>query len=431
MSTRHQSRAAAPSTTVQFRLPDVGEGLTEADILAWTVEPGDRVELNDVIVEIETAKATVELPSPYAGTVTEILARPGETVAVGAPIVAITPDARPGAPEIPAPDGAESGPGAVLVGYGPTQATAARRARRRPSQESLGETSRPGPAARITATPLVRKLATELGVDLAQVRGTGPHGRVSRDDVRSAVSAATQPSHLHQGGAQTRTPIRGVRKHTAAAMVASAFTAPHVTEWVTVDVSRSMNLLRRSRSHRQLDGARLTPLILVIRAALIAIGRHPEINASWDETAGEIVEYQDVNLGIAAATPRGLIVPNLKAAQRLSTPQLALSVAELVDEARAGKTPPQRLRDGTFTITNIGTFGVDGGTPILNPGEAAILCLGQIRRQPWEHKRRIRLREVTTLAMSFDHRLVDGELGSQVLREIADLLEHPDLAFLH
>jgi pyruvate dehydrogenase E2 component (dihydrolipoamide acetyltransferase) len=240
------------------------------------------------------------------------------------------------------------------------------------------------------------------------------------------TSGAPNTATNETAPSEVRTPVRGVRKHTAEAMVASAFTAPHVTEWVSVDVTRTLKLMRRLRAEREFADVRLTPLCFVARAALLAIARHPEINAKWD--ADEIVQFRDVNLGIAAATARGLIVPNIPAAQSLSLHELAGALSGLVEEARAGKTPPNRMRGGTVTITNIGVFGVDGGTPILNPGEAAILCFGQIRRQPWEHHGRVRLREVTTLALSFDHRLVDGELGSKVLRDIARVLERPDLA---
>ncbi|WP_371105949.1 MULTISPECIES: dihydrolipoamide acetyltransferase family protein [Streptomyces] len=438
----------AMPVTKHFHLPDVGEGLTEADILEWRVAPGDRVGVNDIIVEIETAKAAVELPSPYAGTVTEILCAAGEAVAVGAPIIAFQveddtaprtgpePDAtiqEPAAP--PAPDAAgDEQPSAparepVLVGYGPAHARTARRPRK----------SKPTPPVvtpsngKFRAAPPVRKLARDLGVDLTPVTATGPSGRITREDVHRLAEKRATPSNAPDPTRDdvVRTPIRGVRKHTAEAMVKSAFTAPHVTEWVTVDVTRSLKLLKRARADKAFDGVRLTPLCLVLKAALTAIARHPGINAKWDAEAGEIVQYPDVNLGVAAATPRGLIVPNIAAAQRLSLREIALALTDLVEQARAGKTPPERMRNGTFTITNIGVFGIDGGTPILNPGEAAILCFGQVRRTPWEHKGRIRLRDTTTLALSFDHRLVDGELGSLVLRDIARFLERPDLMALH
>ncbi|GAA2430980.1 dihydrolipoamide acetyltransferase family protein [Actinomadura vinacea] len=416
--------------TKHFHLPDVGEGLTEAEILEWRVRPGDPVGVNDVIVEIETAKAMVELPSPYAGTVTEILCAAGEVVAVGAPIIAFEV-ADDGAqpvheqPSAPAPAPAPAGEPAparepVLVGYGPAHAQTARRPRKKKPEPTAATPSK------TLATPLVRKLARDLGVDLRLATPTRPSGRITREDVhRLAEKQATAREDV------VRTPIRGVRKHTAEAMVESAFTAPHVTEWVTVDVTRSLKLLERARADKAFEGVRLTPLCLVIKAALTAIARHPGINAKWDAAAGEIVQYSDVNLGIAAATPRGLIVPNIAAAQRLSLRETALALTDLIDQARAGRTPPERMRNGTFTITNIGVFGIDGGTPILNPGEAAILCFGQVRRTPWEHKGRVRLRETATLALSFDHRLVDGELGSLVLRDTARFLERPDLMVLH
>ncbi|MFD8380784.1 dihydrolipoamide acetyltransferase family protein [Streptomyces sp. NPDC059679] len=409
--------------TKHFHLPDVGEGLTEAEILEWRVGPGDPVGVNDIIVEIETAKAAVELPSPYAGTVTEVLCAAGEAVAVGAPIIAF---------EVEEPSAPAREP--VLVGYGPAHARTARRPRKRKPGPPAATPAIHTPATRTSlASPPVRKLARDLGVDLGLATATGPSGRVTREDVhRLAEQRETAPNTPDVPSDDVvRTPIRGVRKHTAEAMVTSAFTAPHVTEWVTVDMTRSLKLLARARADKAFGGVRLTPLCLVIKAALTAIARHPEINAKWDAAAGEIVRYADVNLGIAAATPRGLIVPNIAAAQRLSLREIAVALTDLIDQARAGRTPPERMRNGTFTITNIGVFGIDGGTPILNPGEAAILCFGQVRRTPWEHKGRIRLRDTTTLTMSFDHRLVDGELGSQVLRDIARFLERPDLMVLH
>lgn len=288
------------------------------------------------------------------------------------------------------------------------------------------------PSAGPRATPPVRKYARDLGVDLSLVISSDPAGRVTREDIRRwAESAANAPgASAPTREAVVRTPIRGVRKHTAEAMVTSAFTAPHATEWVSVDVTRSLKLLERARADKAFAGVRLTPLSLVIKATLTAIARHPEINAKWNAEAGEIVQYSDVNLGVASATPRGLVVPNIPSAQRLSFRETAVALTDLIDEARAGKTPPERMRNRTFTITNIGVFGVDGGTPILNQGEAAILCFGQVRRQPWEHKGRIRLRDITTLSLSFDHRLIDGELGSRFLRDIALFLERPALMAL-
>jgi pyruvate dehydrogenase E2 component (dihydrolipoamide acetyltransferase) len=224
---------------------------------------------------------------------------------------------------------------------------------------------------------------------------------------------------------ETRVPVKGVRKATAAAMVGSAFTAPHVTEFVTVDVTRTMRLVEELKQDKEFAGLRVNPLLLIAKALLVAVRRNPDINASWDEAAQEIVVKHYVNLGIAAATPRGLIVPNIKDAHAKTLPQLAESLGELVSTAREGKTSPAAMQGGTVTITNVGVFGVDTGTPILNPGESAILAVGAIKPQPWVHKGKVKPRQVTTLALSFDHRLVDGELGSKVLADVAAILEQP------
>ncbi|WP_181784326.1 dihydrolipoamide acetyltransferase family protein, partial [Pseudonocardia pini] len=225
--------------------------------------------------------------------------------------------------------------------------------------------------------------------------------------------------------AETRTPVSGVRKATAAAMVRSAFTAPHVTEWLSVDVTATMDLVRELRQDREWTGVRVTPLVLVAKALLLAVRRHPAINARWDDEHQEIVQFSQVNLGIAAATPRGLVVPNVKGADRLGLRELADALDELVATARAGSTRPAAMTGGTLTITNIGALGVDAGTPILNPGEAAILAFGAVRPMPWVVDGQIRVRQVTQLAMSFDHRLVDGELGSHVLAEVGRILADP------
>jgi len=427
----------------QFRLPDVGEGLTEAEIVAWRVAVGDTVLTNDTLVEVETAKAVVELPSPFPGTVLALLAEAGQTVQVGTPIVAIgDPAAVPAAPAAAAPEAAvpeaavpeaavpEERP-EVLVGYGPTRTTVARRPRRSPAVPVPG---RPGvPASRRPlAPPPVRKLARNLGVDLTTVEPTGTRGHVTRQDVQQA-SENRRPGRPAGPGAppaEIRTPIQGIRKRTAAAVVASAFTAPHVTEWLTVDVKRSLRLLETLRDDPSYRDVRLTPLLLIARAVLHALAAHPEANASWRADTNEIVQFRDVNLGIAAATPRGLVVPNIPAANRLTARALAAALAELTATARAGKTTTERLRHGTFTITNFGVFGVDGATPILNPGEAAILGVGRIAERPWAHKGKVRLRPVLTLALSFDHRLVDGELGSELLAHIGRLLERPELSIV-
>ncbi|MFF4986589.1 dihydrolipoamide acetyltransferase family protein [Streptosporangium saharense] len=397
----------------RFSLPDVGEGLIEAEIVRWHVRPGETVEVNQVVLEIETAKAVVELPCPFAGTVRELLVEEGTTVDVGTPLITVaTGEAAPAAP------GGDRVP--MLVGYGAMPDATSRRPRRTPPPET-------GNGGRAAAKPPVRKLARDLGVDLAALTGTGPRGSVTREDVRRAAvpeGRAAVPER-ETGEERERIPVRGVRRHTAAAMVRSAFTAPHVTTWLQVDVTAMTELVTRLRGLADFAGTRVSPLLPVARALVTVAGRNPMINSSWDEDNQEIVLWRRVNLGVAVATERGLIVPNVKGADALSLPALAHALTELTATARAGRATPGDLSGGTVTITNVGVFGVDGGTPILTPGESAILALGQIRETPWVHEGRIAVRRVATLALSFDHRIVDGELGAAVLREIGAMLEDP------
>ncbi|WP_328872634.1 2-oxo acid dehydrogenase subunit E2 [Streptomyces sp. NBC_00287] len=443
----------------EFKMPDVGEGLTEAEILKWYVQPGDTVTDGQVVCEVETAKAAVELPIPYDGVVRELHFPEGTTVDVGMSIIAVdvsggaaAVEAAP-APEEnkrPAEEKKPEGRKPVLVGYGVAESSTKRRPRKGPTvpvQEAAvkavqTELNGHGPAVvkdRPLAKPPVRKLAKDLGVDLATVVPSGPDGIITREDVHAAVAppkapepvvaapapAAPAPVATYDTARETRIPVKGVRKATAAAMVGSAFTAPHVTEFVTVDVTRTMKLVEELKQDKDMQGLRVNPLLLIAKALLVAIKRHPDVNASWDEANQEIVVKHYVNLGIAAATPRGLIVPNIKDAHDKTLPQLAESLGELVATARDGKTSPAAMQGGTVTITNVGVFGVDTGTPILNPGEAAILAVGAIKLQPWVHKGKVKPRQVTTLALSFDHRLVDGELGSKVLADVAAILEQP------
>ncbi|MEU7156194.1 dihydrolipoamide acetyltransferase family protein [Streptomyces chrestomyceticus] len=474
----------------EFKMPDVGEGLTEAEILKWYVQPGDTVTDGQVICEVETAKAAVELPCPYEGVVHAVHFEEGATVDVGTSIIAVDTDpgagpaeaAAPAAAAEPAPaadeeDAEPQGRQAVLVGYGAAPSSTKRRARKpqpgAPAQEPAaaavqaelnGHAAAPAPAApaappaapipsaspaavpvagRPLAKPPVRKLAKDLGIDLATVTPTGPDGVITREDVHAAAAPApaeapapaaqpvtaeaTAPSSGSEAvrARETRIPIKGVRKATAQAMVNSAFTAPHVTEFITVDVTRTMKLVQELKQDPDMAGLRVNPLLLVAKALLVAIKRNPEISAAWDEENQEIVRKHYVNLGIAAATPRGLIVPNIKDADAKTLPQLAAALGELVTTAREGKTAPGDMAGGTVTITNVGVFGVDTGTPILNPGESAILAMGAVKLQPWVHKGKVKPRQVTTLALSFDHRLVDGELGSKVLADVAAILEQP------
>lgn len=425
---------------IHFPLPDVGEGLTEADIVEWKVEVGQSVEVNDVLVEIETAKSLVELPSPHAGVITELLAQVGDTVDVGAPIITI--DVDPSSPTETPSAGSDSvdQSGDVLVGYGTKAATATRRARK----TSTAQTPRPMKGA-VLAKPPVRKLAKDLGVDLARVPGTGPGGIITREDVRAAAEGSNvEPLVTYPGdeqpwldggvvsadGRQTRVPVRSVRRRTAEAMVASAFTAPHVTVFHTVDVTRTMELVEELRNDPEFDGVRVTPLLITAKALILAIRRHPQISAAWDDKTEEIVYKHYVNLGIAAATDRGLVVPNIKNVHRMNLRELADAIADLTKTAREGKTPVEDMQDGTVTITNVGVFGIDTGTPILNPGESAILAFGAISQRPWVHKGEVVPRWVTQLALSFDHRLVDGELGSRVLADVAAVLENPARALV-
>ncbi|WP_371498261.1 2-oxo acid dehydrogenase subunit E2 [Kitasatospora sp. NBC_00374] len=456
----------------EFKMPDVGEGLTEAEILTWFVKPGDTVTDGQVVCEVETAKAAVELPIPFTGTVEQLFFPEGTTVDVGTSIISVAvagaAPAEPAAPAAAAPVAAPAAGGAeaavperreVLVGYGPRTGGTQRRARRAPAAPAR-PVAAPAPVVpvpvpvavpvqaaapvvegdRPLAKPPVRKLAKDLGIDLRTIVATGPGGVITREDVHSAVAPVAVPAEapvfaaepqpvaaaVTTGAGDVRIPVKGVRKATAAAMVSSAFTAPHVTEFVQVDVTRTMKLVRKLKETGELgQGVRVSPLLLVAKALLTAVRRYPEVNASWDEAAQEIVLKGQVNLGIAAATPRGLIVPNIKDAGSQTLPQLAVSLGDLIDTARQGKTSPADMQGGSITITNVGVFGVDTGTPILNPGEAAILAFGAVRELPWVHKGKVVPRQVTTLALSFDHRLVDGELGSKVLADTAAILERP------
>ncbi|GAA2736149.1 dihydrolipoamide acetyltransferase family protein [Pedococcus aerophilus] len=499
----------------EFKLPDPGEGLTEADIVTWNVKVGDTVKVNDIVVEIETAKSLVELPVPFAGTVTALHVAEGDTVEVGTPIISVdtvggaapvqdAPTAgavEPGIEGSPAPKMAaaaaaaeadeevieegkiggttSTGRTAVLVGYGVKQTEAVRRPRKGgatavapavqakftpAAQESrvapAAPSCAPAPAApvreggaRALAKPPVRKYAKDLGVDLNAVSGSGEGGIISRADVdahaangsaptEAAAPATAQPSAamgapaayqapvFTRGERETRVPIKGVRKMTAQAMVGSAFTAPHVTEWVTIDATATMELVDRLKKDREFKDVKVTPLLVLAKAMAVAIRRHPEINATWDEAAQEIVVKHYVNLGIAAATPRGLIVPNIKDADQMSMLQLAEAIGALTATAREGRTQPADMSGGTITITNVGVFGVDTGTPIINPGESAIMAFGAIRRQPWvvtaaDGTETIEPRWVTQLALSFDHRLVDGELGSKFIADVGAILADP------
>ncbi|KQR88329.1 dihydrolipoamide acetyltransferase family protein [Microbacterium sp. Leaf179] len=433
-------------TEQTFVLPDVGEGLTEAEIVQWRVAPGDTVEVNDVIVEIETAKSLVELPSPFSGTVGELLAVEGATVEVGVPIITIgSVDAAPPAPAAPTtvPEPDDAG-GAVLVGYGTGGAVSSRRRApaERPVKASVG----------VVAKPPIRKLARDLGVDLSAVTPSGPAGEVTRDDVVKHADQASVFRNIETpawGAVREETipvaapaapapvadareesiPVRGVRKATANAMTSSAYSAPHVSVWVDVDASRTMEFVKRLKASADFADVKISPLLIMARAVIWALRRTPMINAAWVDTedGAQISVRHYVNLGIAAATPRGLLVPNIKDAQAMNTRELAKALENLTLTAREGKTSPADQTGGTFTITNIGVFGVDAGTPIINPGEAGIIALGAIRQKPWVVDGEVRPRWVTTVSGSFDHRVVDGDGISRFIADVASVLEEPAL----
>ena len=442
---------------LEFRLPDLGEGLTEAELISWSVAVGDTVELNQTIAEVETAKAQVELPCPFAGQVAELLARPGETVAVGAPLIRV----RTAAPAADAPAAGESRT-SVLVGYGPGAEAPTRRRPASKNGAAPSHSSAPGLSEEIPpefpgrppATPAARQLARELGINIAFVAGSGPGGAVTVEDVRHAVPVSQPPRRVRSedetadaprpaappvptmrpdGGIirptpserETRTPVNGVRKRIAAAMTTSARTIPQASAFVTTDFTASMELLDHLRSTDSFTGLSLTPLALVAKATLAAIAEFPGINSCWDAEANQIVTKHYVNLGIAVATERGLLVPNIKEAQSLSLRELCREIGWLADVARAGSATPADLRGGTFTISNVGVFGVDTGVPLVNPGEGAILCLGSIRKRPWVYRDEPAIRWITTLGVSFDHRMIDGELGARFLSTVASLLEDP------
>jgi 2-oxoisovalerate dehydrogenase E2 component (dihydrolipoyl transacylase) len=428
----------------QFPLSDTAEGLTEADILGWRVKPGDTVTVNQIVVEIETAKAAVELPIPWAGVITELHVEPGQTVEVGTPILTIDVDpdgkAAPAAtPEPPAEE--EMKP---LVGYGSKTVVTTRRSRKS-AGTPVAATPPPAPAPVALnggyvplAKPPVRKLAKELGVDLHSLTGSADGGVITREDVHQAANgsapetvAVSTVSTVDPSTRERRVAIKGVRKATANAMVQSAFTAPHVTEFLTIDVTPMMELRERLKNSRAFAGIKLTPLAFAAKAVCLAVKRTPDVNAVWDEQTQEIVYKDYVHLGIAAATPRGLIVPKVRDADAMSLPELAIALGELTDTARQGKTTPADMANGTFTITNVGVFGVDTGTPIINPGESAILCLGTIKDTPWVVDGQLAVRKVLQLSLSFDHRVIDGQQGSEFLADVGALLADPAIAITY
>nr|WP_220479372.1 dihydrolipoamide acetyltransferase family protein [Curtobacterium pusillum] len=535
MTEPDQNAEGAVVAVAEFPLPDVGEGLTEAEIVQWRVAIGDEIAVDQVLVEIETAKSLVELPSPFAGTVTGLLVSEGDTVEVGRPIIRVESEAsvasgasvgpRPGGaaavadsvptspavastppaapapvvPVVPAPTapapvaapaptpaaaaapaaavppqpvavdasvvGTDESSGAVLVGYGSATSSPSRRkpgARRAaalaaeasrassadaaaaaevatdPGEDSTAEAvaaqgSNPARTSRtatnVLAKPPIRKLAKDLGVELTAVVATGLAGEVTRDDVIRHAKQASVFRNIETpewGDVRRETlPVKGVRKAIATAMTTSAFTAPHVSLFVDVDATRTMEFVKRLKSSPTFAGVKVSPLLIIAKAVIWAVRRNRSVNSTW--TDREIIVHHFVNLGIAAATPRGLIVPNIKDAQDMSLLELAQALEELTLTARDGKTTPQQMADGTVTITNIGVFGMDTGTPILNPGEVAIVAMGTIKPKPWVVDGEVRSRMVTTVGASFDHRVVDGDVASRFVHDVASVIEEPAL----
>ena len=440
-----------------FNLPDVGEGLTEAEIVSWKVAAGDPVSVNQVICEIETAKSIVELPCPFAGTIEKLFAKEGDTVLVGSPIISVQAEgnilvAGPTTSSIPIITESDTMHEAVadvassvasdetkpnLVGYGSAGHGATRRKRSGAVAAASLASAIPTATSAIPsalsgdviAKPPIRKLAKDLNVDLSKVSATGPAGEITREDV---VNAATQASVFRNlttpaipSEREERIPVKGVRKAIATAMVQSAFTAPHVSIFVDVDATRTMEYVKRLKASTDFAGVKVTPLLLMAKAMMWAVRRNPTVNSTW--TDKEIIVHNFVNFGVAAATPRGLIVPNIKDADRMSMLELARQLELLAATAREGKTTPEDMKDGTITITNIGVFGVDTGTPILNPGQVAIVALGSIRPKPWVVNNEIVIRQVTTIGATFDHRVVDGDVASRFVQDVASVIEEPAL----
>ncbi|GLZ12565.1 dihydrolipoamide acetyltransferase component of pyruvate dehydrogenase complex [Actinomadura sp. NBRC 104425] len=442
----------ATATEQVFRLPDLGEGLTEAEILQWRVSVGDVVAVDQVVVEVETAKAAVDVPIPIAGTVVRLYGEPGTSVAVGAPLIAVAvPDERYREEE-------RAGSGNVLVGYG---TGSGKRARRRPRvRRPEPAVVRPGPVSalkggavgvvvpsvstsRLAAVPnaasrpagkevprviapLVRRLAEEHGIDLAQVTPSGPRGVVLRRDVEAAIAVSAGTGEAPQG---ERVPLQGVRRAIADKLSRSRREIPDATTWVDVDATALVEL--KDDIRRASPDAGIGMLALLARICVVGLRRFPELNAYVDVERQEIVRLPHVNLGFAAQTDRGLVVPVVHDAHRLTLTELSARLRELSAAARDGRLTPRQLTGGTFTLNNYGVFGVDGSTPIINHPEAAMLGVGRIADRPWGYQGEVRLRKVAQLSFTFDHRVCDGGVAGGFLRFVADCVERPEVLITH
>ncbi|MEV7153581.1 dihydrolipoamide acetyltransferase family protein [Streptomyces misionensis] len=426
---------------LEFKLPDLGEGLTEAEIVRWLVQVGDVVAVDQPVVEVETAKASVEVPCPYGGVVTARYGEEGTELPVGAPLLTVAvgePEAEP-----------ESGSGNVLVGYG-TSGAPGRRRRVRPAAPVRGARvngAAPAPAASAPAvtpaaapggpvpviSPLVRRLAREGGLDLRGLAGSGPDGLILRADVERALRAAparngTRPAGAPAsavpapGTAEVRVPLKGIRGAVADKLSRSRREIPDATCWVDADATE---LMRARAAMNAAGGPKISLLALLARVCTAALARFPELNSSVDTEAREVVQHPYVHLGFAAQTDRGLVVPVVRDAHARGAESLTAEFARLTEAARAGTLTPGELTGGTFTLNNYGVFGVDGSTPIVNHPEAAMLGVGRIVPKPWVHEGELAVRQVVQLSLTFDHRVCDGGTAGGFLRYVADCVEQP------
>jgi pyruvate dehydrogenase E2 component (dihydrolipoamide acetyltransferase) len=439
--------------TKDFLLPDLGEGLTSGEIVSWLVAVGDVVEIDQPIVEVETAKAVVEVPSPFAGSVATLHGEVGQEVEVGKPLVTIDVGGGEPAPargghepgHVPAEaevgdivpstgDSDDGASGSVLVGYGTGGGGRTRRRRAGAGASNARTTPETGPGdgghrttgqrtGKPLAKPPVRKLARDLGVDLADVPGSGPDGVVTRDDVEAFAATGAQAPSARPTAAEERIPVKGVRKAVAEKMTVSRREIPEATSWVDVDATPLMEL--RAQLNASQDEVKVSPLALILRACVAGLLRFPELNARLDTERGEIVLQRFVNLGVATQTDAGLMVPVVHGADGLSTLELAAELNRLAAAARDRKLGPAELTGSTFTVSNYGSFGVDGGNPVINHPEAAILGVGRIADRPWAHDGELAVRKVVQLSVAFDHRICDGGEAAGFLRFVADCIERP------
>ncbi|OZE44955.1 branched-chain alpha-keto acid dehydrogenase subunit E2 [Rhodococcus sp. 05-2254-6] len=416
-----------------FLLPDLGEGLTEAEIVEWKVKPGDTVTIDQVVVEVETAKASVEVPCPFEGVVGELHAAEGTSLAVGAPLISITGGAISDTPAAHERYREEerAGSGNVLIGYGTGHGPTGRRKRSAaPPQQRAAAPQVSGNSTQATSfhshapkvlSPIVRSMALQGGLDLASIDVAGSHGVITRADVERALTSSTPSAE-----GVTRIPITGIRKTIADKLSRSRAEIPEATVWVDVDATALMQARRDLDA--SIDGVKVTLLAVLAKLTMIALAKFPELNSTVDTAAGEILRYENVGLGIAAQTDRGLMVPVVPQADKADLKELSERLAELTELARTGSLPAARLSGGTFTLNNYGVFGVDGSAAIINHPEAAILGIGRIIDRPWVVDGQLAVLKVAQLSLAFDHRVCDGGVAGGFLRTVADFVENPVVA---